>query len=76
MKILKIKINWINLGKKFIKMLILTIMKKENYVFDKLFWLYKILKFMYYDFIFFLKFKFKNLYLNKIYFYFNILIFF
>ena len=72
MKILKIKINWINLGKKFIKMLILTIMKKENYVFDKLFWLYKILKFMYYDFIFFLKFIFKNLYLNKIYFYFNI----
>ena len=34
MKILKFKINWINLGKKFIKMLILTIMKKENYVFD------------------------------------------
>ena len=53
MKILKIKINRIKLSKKSIKTLILTIMKKENYVFDKLFSLYKILKFMYYNFIFF-----------------------
>ena len=52
MKILKIKINRIKLSKKSIKTLILTIMKKEN-VFDKLFSLYKILKFMYYNFIFF-----------------------